>query len=103
MKTHSKVLLIAKFFFIGIGAIAIFTTVIMLLWNWLIPAIFNLSEITFWQSLGVIVLAKILFGGMHHGSHHFHRNYREKYMKDRFHERMECMKANHSGMKSAEN
>lgn len=102
MKTHSKTHFILKGISIGIIAVAIFTTVAMLLWNWLMPAIFNLPEITFWQSLGIIILSKIIFGGMHHGSHHFHRHNRENYLKDRFHERMECMKANHSNMKPAE-
>ena len=33
----------------------------MWLWNWLMPEIFNLIEITFWQSLGLVVLSSILF------------------------------------------
>jgi hypothetical protein len=102
MKTHSKVSFILKGISIGIIAAAVFTTVVMLLWNWLMPAIFNLPEITFWQSMGILILSKILFGGIHHGSHHFHKHNRENYMKDRFHERMECMKANHSNLKVAE-
>lgn len=38
--------------------------VTMLLWNWLIPAIFGLGTITFWQALGLIVLVKLVFGGI---------------------------------------
>jgi hypothetical protein len=38
------------------------------LWNWLMPSIFGLRVITFWQALGLVVLGKILFGGFHkHG------------------------------------
>ncbi len=37
-------------------------TVIMLLWNWLMPEIFNLKEISYWQAVGLFFLAKILFG-----------------------------------------
>lgn len=48
------------------GLIALGSWVVMLLWNALIPAIFGLGIITFWQSMGILVLAKILFGG-HHG------------------------------------
>lgn len=33
----------------------------MWLWNWLMPEIFNLIEITFWQALGLVVLSSILF------------------------------------------
>ena len=63
------------FLFIIAGAGA----VVMLLWNWLMPAIFGLISISFWQALGLFILARILFGGfglgrkgmmhgmMHHG------------------------------------
>lgn len=39
--------------------------VTMLLWNWLVPVIFGLGTITFWQALGLIVLVKLIFGGIH--------------------------------------
>jgi hypothetical protein len=39
------------------------TAAVMLLWNWLMPAIFDLREISFWEALGILVLSKILFGG----------------------------------------
>lgn len=31
------------------------------LWNWLMPIIFKLPEITIWQALGLTLLCKILF------------------------------------------
>ena len=34
---------------------------LMLLWNWLMPLIFSLSEISFWQAVGLNLLASILF------------------------------------------
>ena len=52
---------------IGIGAIAIFTlvggTAVKLLWNWLLPPLFGVPELTFWQALGMLALCRILFGG----------------------------------------
>jgi len=33
---------------------------LMWLWNWLMPSIFNLPEITFWQALGLNTLSTIL-------------------------------------------
>lgn len=33
----------------------------MWLWNWLIPEIFGLIKIDFWQALGLNLLASILF------------------------------------------
>jgi hypothetical protein len=37
--------------------------IVMLLWNWLAPALFGLKEVTFWQALGLLALCRILFGG----------------------------------------
>lgn len=34
---------------------------VMWLWNWLMPDIFNLIEITFGQALGLVILSSILF------------------------------------------
>jgi hypothetical protein len=53
---------------IGIAAIAVFTfiggTMVQLLWNWLMPMLFGLREVTFWQALGILALSRILFGGL---------------------------------------
>lgn len=35
---------------------------VMLLWNWLMPFIFGLPVLGFWQSFGLCVLCKGLFG-----------------------------------------
>jgi len=34
---------------------------LMLLWNWLMPNVFGLPEITFWQAIGLNLLSTILF------------------------------------------
>jgi hypothetical protein len=48
-----------------LGLIAILIVIlgypVMLLWNWLIPELFGLSEITFWQAIGLNILCTILF------------------------------------------
>ena len=48
-----------------IGTLAILLVLlgypVMLLWNWLIPQIFGLPEITFWQAIGLNILCTILF------------------------------------------
>ena len=41
--------------------------IVRLLWNWLLPPLFGWPELTFWQALGLLVLCRILFGGL--GSH----------------------------------
>jgi len=65
-----------RFFFIplcGIAFAALASAAVMLLWNALLPPLFNLSAITYWQALGLLILSRILFGGFHHGWRHHHR------------------------------
>jgi hypothetical protein len=53
------------------GLAIIFGYFVMLLWNWLMPGIFGLVTITFWQAVGIIILARIFFGNFkrkHHDS-----------------------------------
>lgn len=53
---------------IGItGLVALCGYVTMRLWNWLVPDLFGLGVITFWQSLGLLILFKILFGSFGSG------------------------------------
>jgi hypothetical protein len=53
--------------FVVLGLL-VFGFVVMSLWNWLMPALFGLRTINFWQALGIVILSKILFGGIHrHG------------------------------------
>jgi Ca2+/H+ antiporter, TMEM165/GDT1 family len=58
---------IIGFVILGIIGVFVFGSVVMLLWNALMPNIFNLHQVTFWQALGLLVLAKILFGGFRGG------------------------------------
>ncbi|MFK8037262.1 MAG: hypothetical protein AB8B74_03145 [Crocinitomicaceae bacterium] len=54
---------------IGItGLIILFGFIIMWLWNWLMPDLFGLTTITYWQAMGICLLSKILFGGFGGGS-----------------------------------
>ena len=34
----------------------------MWLWNWLMPMLFQLQHITFWQGWGLLVLSGMIFG-----------------------------------------
>ena len=47
---------------IFIGGIFLFTWLVMLLWNAVLPAVTGVKAITFFQSMGILVLSKILFG-----------------------------------------
>lgn len=44
--------------------IAVFSLVVMLLWNALMPAIFGLVVLNYWQAIGLLVLVRLLFGGI---------------------------------------
>lgn len=46
----------------GIGLFLLANYVLMRLWNWLMPDLFGLGLIDYWQALGILVLAKIIFG-----------------------------------------
>lgn len=46
------------------AAIVGFGFVVLLLWNVLMPSLFGLSPISFWQALELVVLARILSCGM---------------------------------------
>lgn len=75
---------------IGIPAFAaLIGFVVMGLWNWLMPDLFGLTEITFWQALGLLILSKILFGGWKGGHHH--REHRGGYWKKRFRDKWQNM------------
>lgn len=50
-----------------IGFIILFGFITMWLWNWLMPMIFGLTTLTFWEAIGVLILAKILIGGCNFG------------------------------------
>lgn len=59
MKNNLEVI----FMFLGMVSIVLVLLgyPLMLLWNWLIPSIFGLPEITFWQAIGLNFLSTILF------------------------------------------
>lgn len=59
-----RILKVAKFLLFAISFIALVGWVTMALWNALLPTILGVTTITFWQALGLLVLSRILFGGM---------------------------------------
>jgi len=74
---------------LGVAAIAGFGFVVMWLWNWLVPELFNGPVIGYWQTVGLLILSKILFSGIGHGHSHDHRDKsRREYWKNKFHKKM---------------
>lgn len=74
---------VLKFVVLGVVALAVFGAVVMGLWNWLMPAIFGLSALTFWQALGLLLLCRILFGrlGGPGGRTHWRRRMAERWSR----------------------
>ena len=70
---------IAKMLVLAAVAIPAIGFIVMSLWNALMPAIFGLPALGFWQALGLLVLSKILFGSFHGGSHRHHHHLRERW------------------------
>lgn len=81
-----KMLLIAPIAIAGI-AFVIFLggEIVKLLWNWLMPSIFGVRQLTFWQAAGMLALCRILFGGIAGRglSGRGTRDYSERRAKDR--------------------
>jgi hypothetical protein len=72
-----------KFVLMVLVGIAAAGFVVMLLWNWLVPTIFGWQEIQFVQALGLMLLARLIFGGFRHGRDGFHAHW-QSHMDDRW-------------------
>jgi hypothetical protein len=80
MRSKKWLLRIAPFVLL---AITLFITVggwvVMSLWNYLMPPLFGLRTVTFWQALALLALCRILFGGFgRHGGGRSHSGYRKR-------------------------
>ena len=71
-----KVMRVLAYVVLGIVVAALFALVfgfvLKWLWNWLMPDIFGLRQISYWQAFGLLVLAKLLFGRFSHPDHDHH-------------------------------
>jgi hypothetical protein len=93
-RTHPALRVLKFIGYIILGALAaavfafVFGYLIMLLWNWLMPTIFGLTTITFWQAVGIAFLARLIFGGGKHGgdstckSHPKKTSFKGEFMKE---------------------
>lgn len=88
----SKIFRVIGWTAVGLCVAALFALVfgfiVKWLWNWLMPALFGLGVITYWQAFGIVLLAKLLFGGF--GGHH-------KSDRDRFGSRIHDKRHNFFG------
>jgi len=94
MKTRN-VLKYTGFGVLGVAGMIGFTFVLMWLWNWLVPGLFHGPVLGFWQTLGLLILSKILFSGIGggHGDRTAHsRKHRcnDDYPKSRWRQKYEA-------------
>lgn len=97
MKNQNPIATVGKVVLYACGGLAaaagfalIFGYIAMLLWNWLLVDIFGFKAITFLQAIGLIILAKLLFGFSPHPHPHPHKR-RDKrhshlFRNDKWHE-----------------
>jgi len=71
---------VLKFALIAVLAGGIFGFVVMWLWNHLMPPLFGLHSLGFWQALGLLILSKILLSGFH-GRPAFSHDWRMRFIR----------------------
>ena len=120
---ETKVVKIIGWVIIGLviaaGTALLFGFFVMILWNWLMPSIFGLSEITYLQAWGLVLMSHILFksgnhsgsgrfkgkhggrfGGRGHGKGHHHKHGKGEYREDWKREFFSKMHEHDSNIKS---
>ena len=81
MRGHWRVKVL-KFALLAMVFVAALGFVVMSLWNWLMPTLFGWHGITFWQAVGILILSKVLFGGIRGGrgpGRHWRRRMMERW------------------------
>lgn len=61
-RTVKKVIKIIAMVILGVVIFLLANYLLMRLWNWLMPDLFGVGTVTYWQALGIFILAKLLFG-----------------------------------------
>ena len=66
---------------VATGFALLFGWLVLLLWNWLMPMLFGLQTLSYWQAFGITILSKILFSGVHppYRSPRDHKWHRERF------------------------
>ena len=68
---------------VGVAAlITLFGFVAMWLWNALMPEIFGLATLTYWQAVGLLILSKLFFGGFGGGGSNKKHSKKKRYKCD---------------------
>jgi hypothetical protein len=72
--------------FVALGVLFVFIvgTVVLFLWNSLMPTLFGLTVITYWQAIGLLILSRLLVGGMGKGRGGHPRHKWKNHMRSRW-------------------
>jgi hypothetical protein len=80
---RTKVLIIIAGIIAGAGLLTLFGFITMWLWNALMPKLFGLPGINYWEAWGIVILSKILLGGFRgHGGRVYERS-SKRHLRDR--------------------
>lgn len=63
------------------AVLALVGLVVMLLWNALVPQLFHGPSLGYWQAVGLLLLCRLLFGGLRRGGWrgHWRHRWRERW------------------------
>ena len=70
-------------FAVVIAVLALLGLAVMLLWNSLVPELFRGPPLQYWQALGLLLLSRILFGGLR-GRSGRHGHWRQRMWRERW-------------------
>ena len=91
MRLVTKIALVLGGRVMAVGLALLFGFVVRWLWNWLMPEIFGLPEIRYWQAWGLVLLAHIFFKAGHDSwnphkrDEHWKRSVRERFARPEAH------------------
>lgn len=60
----SVVAIVSGLIMVVLGLSLVFAFPVMWLWNWLMPEIFGLDAVGFWQAWGLLMLSGLMFRGV---------------------------------------
>jgi hypothetical protein len=66
-----------------VAGLALLSLAVMLLWNSLVPELFHGPPLQYWQALGLLLLSRILFGGLR-GRAGWHGHWRQRLWRERW-------------------
>jgi hypothetical protein len=92
MSPGKKALVIGGWTLVAAAVIALAALAVMLLWNRIMSGVLGLPALGFWEAFGLLILAKILFGGKGHSF--FGRMRMRRAMRERMARRAEGEEGN---------